>query len=239
MLGWLASLYATCASVSLTLVLRILNLVPFEPRKRGVRRARQNKSSGMQSRAARMAPQQISSNIVLRHTYRFVSTSGLGTALTPTSLLCAAGTMGVVVNTQVNSFFASVRIRRIVIYTPPASQGSNATCSVDWVGFNNSPNIEQSDTTVSVAQPAIVSTSPPASSLASFWQVAGTATLCTLTAPTGSIIDVSLDLILTDDDAGTLANSTVATAALGIVYYLSLDPNATHRYTPVSLTTTF
>jgi hypothetical protein len=74
-------------------------------------------------------------------------------------------------------------------------------------------------------------------SLAAFWQVSGSTTLCAITAPTGSIIDVHLSLIVQDDDA-TTAQSTVTTGILGNYYYLSLDPNATHRFTPVSLTTT-
>jgi hypothetical protein len=73
--------------------------------------------------------------------------------------------------------------------------------------------------------------------LASFWNTSGTNPLVVLTAPSGTIIDVSLELILTDDEAGD-ATTAVTTASLTTVYYLSLDPNATHRFVPVSLTTT-
>jgi hypothetical protein len=74
-------------------------------------------------------------------------------------------------------------------------------------------------------------------SLASFWQLASTTGLCNLVAPVGTIIDVHLSLIM-QDDAETQANATVATGTLGLTYFLSLDANTTHRYTPVSLTTT-
>jgi len=184
-----------------------------------------------------MTPPMISSNVRLSHRFRFVSTSGTATAITPTSLLGAAGTVGVIINSFVACINESVKLRSVEIWSPPAAQGGNATCSVDWVGFNNSPNVEVSDTTVSVAQPAHVRTAPPAQSLAAFWQVAGSGTLCTITAPTGSIIDVNLDLILSDDESA-LTTIAVTTDAVSVMYYLSLDPNATHRFTPVSLTTT-
>jgi len=184
-----------------------------------------------------MVPPMISSNVRLSHRFRFTSSSGTATAVTPTSLLGAAGAMGTIINSFVSCLNESVRVKFIEIWTPPAVQGGNATCSVDWVGFNNSPNVEVSDTTVSVAQPAHVRTSPPNQSLAAFWQVAGGSTVCTITAPSGSIIDVALDLILSDDEAA-LTTIAVGVDSVGVIYYLSLDPNATHRFVPVSLTTT-
>jgi hypothetical protein len=59
-----------------------------------------------------------------------------------------------------------------------------------------------------------------------------------LTAPVGTIIDVDLDLIFSDDET-TPQTYAVAAATLGTVYYLALDNVATHIYVPVSLTTTF
>jgi hypothetical protein len=182
-------------------------------------------------------PPMIKSNIELRHTYRFVSTSGGRVSITPTSLLCAAGTICITTNSLVTSLYNSVRVNRVSIWSPPASQGATATCSVDWVGSANSPSREFSDTTVSVSTPAHVSCSPPPMSLASFWQIPSASALFQVIAPTGSIIDVSMSLILQDDDA-TQAQSAVVTGVLGLSYYLSLDPTATHQFTPVSLPST-
>jgi hypothetical protein len=191
-------------------------------------------------RSARMTqtPPQIRSNVELSHRYRFTSTSATATALTGNSLLCAAGTMGTNTNSFVTSVFNTCRIRSIEIWTPPASQGAAATCSVDWVGYNNAPNREFSDTTVSVSTPAHVRTSPPQLSLASFWLNNAVGAVCTLTAPVGSIIDCHMDLIMSDDDEGSQTVVAVATAVVGTSYYMSLDPNTTHRYVPVSLITT-
>lgn len=185
-------------------------------------------------------PAQLKSNVIVNHTFRFTSTSATSTAITPTSLLGAAGTMGTTVNSFVAPFSACVKVNSLKMWAPPPSQGSTATCSVDWVGSISSQvsNLEFSDTSNSVTTPATVRCVPPKQSLASFWQQAGSTTLFTLVAPVGTIIDVSLSLILQDDDTAPVGIA-VTTAAVGSVYYLSLDPNATHRYVPVSLTTTF
>jgi hypothetical protein len=108
---------------------------------------------------------------------------------------------------------------------------------VEWVGLTPANNKEVSDTTNSVSFPAYLVTRPPVRSVASFWLQPGGGNVFTLTAPTGSIIDVNLSLIFQDDNT-SLAQSNVTTGVLTSTYYLSLDPNATHRYVPVSLTTT-
>jgi len=152
-----------------------------------------------------------------------------------------SGTTGTVANTTVSAWSGSVKLNRIAIWTPPASQGSAVTCSVEFNASGVGVTMEYSDTSVSVAQPAHVNCVPPPNSTAAFWQTPGVQNnqLMTLTAPIGSIIDVSVSLILFDDDqaAQTFA---VATATLGNAYFLALDcANATHIYTPVSLTSTF
>jgi len=182
---------------------------------------------------------QIPSNVSYGHTFRFLSTSGTLTAITPTSLLGAAGAFTQVVNTTLVTVNASVRVNKIEMWTPPAAQGSSATCAVNFSGTSlNQPDREYSDTTVSTAFPAHLVVRPAATSLASFWQAASANTLFTLVAPVGTIIDVHVALIWNDGGDAASGAITVATAALGALYYMSLDPNATHRYTPVSLTTT-
>lgn len=186
-------------------------------------------------------PNQIRSNIQFSHTYRFTSTSGTATAITANSLACAAGTVCVVGNSTVYSLFAAVKMNQISIWSPSATQGAFATCSVEWSStLGNTSTTEVSDTSVSTASPAHLVTGPPRASLASFWNnnVNAASTLCTITAPTGSIIDVSVSVILVDDNIANPFDASIATGTLGNFYYLSLDPNATHRYVPVSLTTT-
>jgi hypothetical protein len=82
-----------------------------------------------------------------------------------------------------------------------------------------------------------VVTSPPVGSIASFWQLASSTTLCSLNAFPGSYINVTLEL-MQQDDSDAVASETVSTGALGTIYFLSADSNATHYYTPTSLITT-
>jgi len=209
-------------------------IIPKQHQKRGDRRARQNKNSGNSLNR----PPSISSNIQMSHRYRFTSTSATPTNITVIGLLGAAGTMCTVANSLTSTLFESVRVKRVAMWSPPAAQGSSVTCSIEWFGGVNSNNKEVSDTSVSVATPAHVTSSPPQQSIASFWNKPQVLNLFLLTAPVGTIIDVDLDLIFSDDET-TPQTYAVAAATLGTVYYLALDNVATHIYVPVSLTTTF
>jgi len=184
---------------------------------------------------------QLRSNIVLSHKYRFLSSSGTTTNVTSFSLGCAAGGVCTVANTTLTSFIGSLRVNQIEMWSPPAAQGSASTCSVEWNNTSDANNsaLEISDTSVSTAVPAHIRCGPPRGSLASFWfNPNANKALFALTAPPGTIIDVSVSLILYDDDYANPFVSSIAAGVLGNTYYLSLDPNATHRFTPVSLTTT-
>jgi len=152
----------------------------------------------------------------------------------------AAGAICTTSLINVTCFSAAVKLNHIKMWSPPASQGSAVTCSVLWAGSVTpfTPDKEESDTSVSVAVPAHLHARPPKNSLASFWQTVSSNNLFTLSAPVGTVIDVNLSLILYDDDGPSAANITTTAATFGATYYLSLDPVATHRYVPVSLTTT-
>jgi hypothetical protein len=205
------------------------------PHKLGKLRSRRRRSKPSR---IMLQPPQFASNLIFNHTYRFLSTSATPTPVTPTSLLCASGTICTVVNTDVASFWQSVKVNRIHMWTPPPAVGSSATCSIEWIGTSSmSNNKEVSDTSVSTAFPAHVHSSPPPRSLAQFWNQPSANAIFTLTAPVGTIIDVNVTLVAQDDNV-TNAFSVVTTGALGVQYYLSLDSNATHRYTPISLFTT-
>jgi len=202
---------------------------------------RPNLSRGAPMRNANgraVGPSQFHSNILVRHKYRFVSTSGTATQITALSLCGAGGSIGTTV-TQVVAFAGTVKVNSVEIWTPVAAQGSSATCSVEWLGLANT-SIEVSDTSVSTAVPAHVFTRPPPNSPSSFWMLNNAGNVFNITAPAGSIIDVSLSFIIYDNEANiALPSIVVGTAVVTTVYFLSLDPPATHRFTPVSLTTTF
>jgi len=186
------------------------------------------------------SPPQFESNVKSHHRFRFVASSAESNfALTDTCVLAAMGSMGTVSNSIVTALFRSFKIKRLEMWSAPPSQGTSATCSVEWFGFGNSPSIEHSDTTLSVAKNAHISVKPPSQSLASFWQKSTNTNLFVLNFTAGTIIDIIVDLILNDDE-GTALSTAVSTATVGTVYYLALDQVlGSHILVPVSLTTTF
>lgn len=185
---------------------------------------------------------QISSNVRTSHRFRYISSAAVnGQIINSDSLLSAAGAIGTITNSTVALCYESVRLRQVEVWAPPASQGAAATVSVEWLGAN-SPSIEISDTTLSVANNAHVRGSPPKSSLASFWQVVGTpSNLFVLTCPTGSVVDIQMDLVFVDRSTAVGTVGGLTTVVIGRVYFLALDQSfsSTHVLVPVSLNTTF
>jgi len=139
------------------------------------------------------------------------------------------------------SLWDSVKVKRIEVFSPPAAQGSSVTCSILFPATNQSQAREVTDTSVSVSMPAHIVATPPPMSLCSFWNNGNSATTYfTLVAPPGSIIDLTLGLVLEDGNGqASLANTAVLVGAtVGGVYYCSLDSStsAGSIYKPVGLT---
>jgi hypothetical protein len=189
-------------------------------------------------------PPQIKTNVIFRHKYRYICTASSSFTVNPLKMAAAAGCVCTVANTTCSQIYDSVRIKSIEMWSPAPSQGTAATATVLWnqlaAGISNMSSVEVSDTSMSTAYPAHVKTRPPKASFAANWQTSSsqTPTLCTISAATGTVIDVEVELILSDSNAST-ATSTVVTGVLGIVYYLPLDGTTSHNVIPVQLTTTF
>lgn len=180
---------------------------------------------------------QLRTNVIVKHRYRFTSTSASLKTIKDDDLIGIAGAVCSVANSTLNAVAASVKIHEVEIWSPPASQGSAATCSIEWLS-TYSPTIEVSDTTVSVSEPAHIKCKPPPGSAASFWINPGSVqNIMQVSAPIGSIIDVKCSHVLVD--TGTAGrNFSVSAGTLGTLYYLALDQSSGHAYTPTSLTTT-
>jgi len=183
-------------------------------------------------------PAQFRANPEVTRKYRFTSTSATATTITSQLLLASAGVLADTA-TSGQAVFQSVKVLFVEIWAPPAMQGATSTCSVLWPRSLNSQPREVSDTTNSVSTPAHVRTSPPAMSLAGFWNPPSSAIpLFTLVAPPGSIIDVGLGLVMGDGAPNSNAAVLVG-ATIGGMYYCSLDSktSAGSIYPPVSLST--
>lgn len=181
-------------------------------------------------------PPQLRTNVILKHRYRFTSTNASKQTIIDNDMVGIAGAVCSVANSTLSMIAASVKIHSVEIWSPPASQGAAATCSLEWLS-TYSPTIEVSDTSVSVSRPAHIKASPPPGSAASFWiNPGGIQNIMNITAPVGSIIDVTCTHVL--NDVGAAGQSyTVAAGTLGALYYLPLD-GSSDVYVPTSLTTT-
>ncbi len=186
-----------------------------------------------------LGPPQFSSNVVNRHTFRFIATQSPASGITANNLLAAVGNICHVANSAVMSIAGSAKLHRISIYTPPAAVGSASTCSVTWLsGQADSPSLlEVSDSSVSTAQPAHITTVPPKESGASFWFTSSATALFSMISPAGSIVDVDISYVLNDIGSAGVA-TTVAVGSLGVMYWLALDGPTNNRLVPVSLFTT-
>ncbi len=171
--------------------------------------------SGMGTQLAR--PIQFRANPELTRRYRFVSSSGTSTLIQSTTLAAACGVVATSA-TVGQSIVQALKVREVEIWAPPSSQGSAVTCSILWQGGSTSQPREVSDTSVSTAIPAHVKSGPPAGSLASFWTTANNS-LFTLVAPSGSIIDVTVSLVLADGNASTIGAAVLVGATTGRMYY--------------------
>jgi hypothetical protein len=212
-------------------------LVTQRPNKKGgVPRQNPRKQQGSARRSAATGPQQFESNVRFHHRFRYIAQGAVSENITDTQCVSTMGGVCTVNNTLITCWTQSFKVKRIEIWSAPASQGSTATCSVEWFGFGNSPNIEESDTSLSVSKNAYINSAPPPTSLAAFWQKATGTNLFKLTCPIGSIIDIVFDAILSDDEAVTTAS--VAAGIVGTIYYLYLDNGGSDLIKPVSLVTT-
>jgi len=203
------------------------------PKTRKIRQSRRPAQMRMAS-----GPSQLRTNIENSHQFRYTSTGGGQKSITDSLVQTACG---VSASTAILGYpiRQSVRVKRIEIWSPPASQGASVTCSVLFPSAQRSQAREYTDTSVSVAVPAHVVCEPPPESLCAFWTGVPTAgiPLFFITAPAGSIVDLWVGLV--DNDANTVANTaTLVGATIGGVYYCSLDSSTSAGSTllPVGLT---
>jgi hypothetical protein len=207
--------------------------------RRGNRRPRNVNSSGSRLAVRDIRPPQISSNPRMRHKFRFAAgSSGAGTYnITNNDILLAAGGIGTSTNSTITAIFGSFKILAVEAWAM-AGSSSAATVGINW---NGSPvfvsNGETSDTSVSPAYPAHFLARPPKESNASFWQTGSSGTLFILYIPNDTVIDVLMDLVMTDQlDVVTV--TAVSSVVVGNQYFLALDGAGSNNLIPQSLNTT-
>lgn len=185
-----------------------------------------------------MGPSQVESNVRVKHQYRFLATNAFNGSITDTSVIMSLGGIVTATNTTLTGWAAAYKIKSVEVFAAPPAQGQSATVSVEWFGFQNSPNLEYSDTSVSTAKNAHIRSAPPKESLCAFWQKYTGTNLFKIICPANSIVTLNVDYLLSDGDAAP-AQLAIASGALGNIFYLALDNATGHDLVPIAMTTTF
>jgi hypothetical protein len=136
---------------------------------------------------------------------------------------CTTGGTGGVIFPIAGSFL----LKRIRIWGSSTGLAVGNTIGVNWQPPTNTtyvPNLEITNTSMSTAVPAYLSTSPPKNSTASFWQSpTASVELFKVAAPSGSIIELDIDFIVSDNDVVPSSYSTASTVVSGHMYTVALD----------------
>jgi len=180
-------------------------------------------------------------SVALKHRLRYNvnNAGGIIAKITNTALLdslCVA-TSGIAASRLCDGY----RIRNIEIWSANLQGNLSNTISLEWVDSPTvgGPGYVVTDTVLGLADIAHVCSSPPSQSLASMWLPFGGAevTLVNLQLPQGSVVDISMDLVLADTDAPVFVTGAVVGATVGKLYCRSLDSTSTNVILPVGFDT--
>jgi hypothetical protein len=107
------------------------------------------------------------------------------------------------------------------------------------LGASDAPSLFYNDISNSTAEPAHLHARPPKNSVVSRWlNTDYPVTICTMNVPTGTIIDLDVELVMQNGNVTQI--QAVTTAAVGTLYTLYLDVGSgTHNIIPLQMNTTF
>jgi hypothetical protein len=118
----------------------------------------------------------------------------------------------------------AIRISRIRVYSCNTSATNSATVTLEWLSTYG-PSKYISDTALGMTSVAMIDSKPPRTSLASAWSLSGSNesdVLFSISCPSSSIIDVTVQLIVMDGSNARIA-TTSASGTTGFVYATPLD----------------
>jgi hypothetical protein len=160
-------------------------------------------------------------NVIHGTRLRFVTTAAVSIQVTYQNLLdlilIATGA------TTVVDLFHAVRIRKVRVWAVPVI-GNAATVEVQFSGqtAGSAGNWKVVTDTSMGIEPAYVSASPGARSLASLFQQSGAAIAFALVCPSGSVVDVDLSF-KNDPGLSVAAQNPAVGATAGALFYRGLD----------------
>lgn len=119
------------------------------------------------------------------------------------------------------------RVKQVEMWAPPDSGGAPVTIGFQWVGNTQAAADNQlwfTDTSLGQDRPAHIKTKPPKTGTHHLWQIASAAIVMQFNCPTGTVIDLSLDVTWQDIFSAATACSTVqATGAANQLACKALD----------------
>lgn len=172
---------------------------------------------------------------------RFTATSAAAsTNVTTATLLMACGGIATIANSTVASVASSYKLHSITIWPASTTAGAGQQAEVLWPELGGITRDESKSTAIpaGVTVSDVVKERPPKASQMAFWQssAGGASTVCSITCPAGSIIDVDLTFTLRNNIAGVTQNGYAA-ATLGAYYYARLD-GVGGKFLPLGVPTT-
>lgn len=137
---------------------------------------------------------------------------------------------------------SAVKLRRIEMWAPPASDSSSVVLSIEDVvsasGVGGPSRIKE-DVSMGATRPAHVTWKPAPGSTQSMWgSTVVSGALVEITGPAGTVIDVHLSWVLQDGESPLTVSGVVAGATVGRVYIRSLNSTTSlTQIPPVSFPT--
>jgi hypothetical protein len=200
------------------------------------RRVSQNKSSDRAMTI--MNPiQQINATINLKHRFRYTANNGATNVTVTRANLLNNLMVNISSSTGNWAIISALKLDRIEMVSPAISVGAPSTISVEWLSTYG-PSVIVSDTSNSTAIQCVVRSSPPRNSLASFWSLSNSNesdTIMNLNAPTATVVDVWVTMVL-NDGINSRNATTTASGTQGILYASFLDgPRSGAVFVPVSV----
>jgi hypothetical protein len=113
--------------------------------------------------------------------------------------------------------FSAVKLTKLSIFATAEAQGSIVRNSLQWLSTSG-PSQLITETSTSQAYPAVILSSPPKQSLASFWSQVGTnesEQLFIVSLNVGDVIEVAFQAVLQNSAVGFNPAGTVITIAAG------------------------
>jgi hypothetical protein len=142
-----------------------------------------------------------------------------------------------------STIVGSFRIKQIDVYFTAATAGTALTSAIHFYtglasfGVNTR---EVNATTMSTGAVTKLTAKTLPTEIAGMWNSnTGTQNLFGLRCPAGSIVDLHVDWVTSDNDSGTNFLAVATAPAIGTLYYLALDGPTTNVIRPAALTTIF